>query len=616
MNLIIVVVLAAGWALLAAVLVFLGKNGKRILSFKKISSVINELSSGEGNLALRIQAEGGEEKLSRVQEEFNSFISSMDTTINLIQMGTDQAQQNAEELYKTIVKTHENTASIVRSINDVRERILEQAENIRHLSGLLDDINHVLLKQNNAIDDQTGQINGNLSVLQDLNSGMKTIHQIIEKNVSEYETLNSNAVSGRDTIVKLREMMHALDQKVDTVLEANKVINVIASQTNLLAMNAAIEAAHAGETGKGFAVVSDEIRKLAENSGSQSKIISESMKDLKTSVTMAVKTSDDTNISFDKIFNSVKEVVSNQQEIVDEVRRHSDNSDTIVSQFSKVQQGAQEIHEGSKMIIEKNTSIQRDVEQLLGITDAVKKDSLTITEASDSAVALTEQSTDLVKLNLVSVSEIKEEISVFKVSAARSAESGPAGTKSSGSPADSGPISKGMKGTIVMCIADLVKSVGSDEKWREILRKSGLPEELKLTRIADVDEGTIQKVLGNICTVLNLNLQQVIDAFGDYWINVFAPKHYKAYMYGLSSAKSFIMGMDKIHYQVTKILPNAHPPRFDYEEINEKTLKVHYKSHRNMIDFYIGLIKGIGKMFNTSLKVKKISEEYVEITFA
>jgi methyl-accepting chemotaxis protein len=596
--------LGAGWVLLAAVVAIFLKNGNRIRSFRKITSLINELSTGEANLALRVAAEGGEEKLSRTQEDFNSFIGNMDATINLIQMGTDHAEQNAEELYKSIVKTHENTASIVQSINDVRERILDQAENIRHLSGLLDDINKVLLKQNNAIDDQTGQINGNLSVLQDLNTGMKTIHQIIEKNISEYETLNNNAVSGRDTIVKLRDMMHALDQKVDTVLEANKVINVIASQTNLLAMNAAIEAAHAGETGKGFAVVSDEIRKLAENSGSQSKIISGSMKDLKSSVTMAVKTSDDTNDSFDRIFNSVKEVISNQQEIVDEVRRHSDSSDTIVSQFTKVQQGAQEVHEGSKLIIEKNTSIQKDVEQLLGITDAVKKDSLAITEASDSAVALTEQSTDLVKLNLVSVSEIKDEISVFKVTTAdeKSADS-------------SGTLSKGMKGTIVLCIAELVKSVGGDEKWREILRRSGLPEELKLSKITDVDEGTIQKVLGNICSVLNLTLQQVIDAFGDYWVNAYVPKHYKAYGYGLNSAKAFIIGMDNIHYQVTKILPNAHPPRFDFEEIDEKTLKVHYKSHRKMIDFYIGLVKGVGKMFNTSLKVKKLSEEYVEITF-
>jgi methyl-accepting chemotaxis protein len=605
MSIVIIVVLAlAALALATAVFIYL-KNVKMVSSFKKVNSVIKELSNGEGNLALRVPAESGDGELARVGEGFNSFISNLDTTINMIQLGTDQARQNAEELYSSIVKTHDNTLSIVGSINDVKERVLEQAESIQHLSGMLNDINHVLLKQNNAIDNQTGQINTNLAVLQDLNTGMKTIDRIVEKNASEYETLSSNAVTAHDTISKLREMMHTLDQKLDTVLDANKAINVIASQTNLLAMNAAIEAAHAGETGKGFAVVSDAIRQLAENAANQSKIINESMKDLKSSMTSAVKASDDTTDSFERIFSSVKEVSSNQKDIVNEVRLHTGNSETVVTQFSIIQQGAQEVQESSKSIIEKNTSIQGDVEQLLAITEAVKNDSISIADDSASSATLTEQSTDLVKLNLVSVTEIKDEISIFKVSASESAATS----------VRSGPISKGMKGTIVLCIADIVKSVGGDAKWREILEKSGLPEDLKLTRISDVDDATIQTVLGNICKVLNLSLQQVIDVFGDYWVNVYSPKHYKAYTYGINSAKALIMGMDKIHEQVTRILPNAHPPRFDFEEINEKTLKVHYKSHRKMIDFYIGLVKGVGKMFKTNLKVKKLSDEYVEITF-
>ena len=601
MNMTTIAAIAVAAVALGGALFYILKNSRRIQGFHSLSSVINRLSDSQGDLAMRIPAESGGGEVQRVSEGLNGFISNLDTTIKLIQTGTGQAEDNAEELYKSIVKTHENTRSIVLSINNVKERIQDQAESIRHLSGLLNDIKQVLLKQNNAVDDQTQRINTSLQVVHDLNSGMKNIDHIIEKTISEYETLNTNAVSGHETIIKLTEMMHTLDQKVDTVLNANKVINVIASQTNLLAMNAAIEAAHAGDSGKGFAVVSDEIRKLAENAGNQSKIINESMKDLKNSMTMAVKTSGDTSDSFDRIFNSVKEVTSNQQEIVNEVRRQTDNSETIVSHFAKIQQGAQEVQEGSRLVVEKNTSIQGDVGHLVNITGAIEKDSTEIAKASESAESLTEQSTDLVKLNLVSVSEIKDEISVFKVS--------------SGTTVQSGPPSRGLKGTIILGIADLVRSVGGDDKWREILRKSGLPENLRLTRVSDVDEATVGTVLGNIRQVLNLNDQQIADAFGDYWMNSYSPKHYKAYGYGMNSAKEMIMGMDKIHYQVTKILPNAHPPRFDYEEINEKTLKVHYKSHRKMIDFFIGLVKGVGKLYRTRLSVKKLSEEYVEITF-
>jgi hypothetical protein len=82
------------------------------------------------------------------------------------------------------------------------------------------------------------------------------------------------------------------------------------------------------------------------------------------------------------------------------------------------------------------------------------------------------------------------------------------------------------------------------------------------------------------------------------------------------NTRDFIMGMDFIHAEVTKNIQNAHPPRFDIEELDENRIKVHYKSKRNMIDFYIGLVKGVGKYFKTPLEVKKLSEEYCEIDFS
>jgi hypothetical protein len=75
------------------------------------------------------------------------------------------------------------------------------------------------------------------------------------------------------------------------------------------------------------------------------------------------------------------------------------------------------------------------------------------------------------------------------------------------------------------------------------------------------------------------------------------------------------MGIDLIHDQVTKNIENAHPPRFDITELDDKRISVRYKSARKMIAFYIGLVKGIGTYFNTPLVVKKIDEENVEITF-
>ena len=119
----------------------------------------------------------------------------------------------------------------------------------------------------------------------------------------------------------------------------------------------------------------------------------------------------------------------------------------------------------------------------------------------------------------------------------------------------------------------------------------------------------------NTGKVLNLTKQQVCDAFGDYWVNTYAPKIYFMYYDKFKNAKQFILGMDKTHEIVTRNILNARPPRFTFEEVDENTIIVNYISTRGMIDFYAGLVKGVGKYFNTPIDVKKLSEDRVELTF-
>ena len=172
-----------------------------------------------------------------------------------------------------------------------------------------------------------------------------------------------------------------------------------------------------------------------------------------------------------------------------------------------------------------------------------------------------------------------------------------------------------MKGSIINCLSDLVKDNFGEHKWKEIVQLTGENPKTAIIATSDIDDKTAFKLIENTCKVLNLTKQQACDAFGDYWVNTYAPKIYSMYYTKFKNAKQFIMGMDKVHETVTKNMLNARPPRFTFEEVDENTVIVSYISTRNMIDFYIGLVKGVGKYFNTPISIKKISEEKVKLVF-
>ncbi|MCD4812833.1 heme NO-binding domain-containing protein [bacterium] len=172
-----------------------------------------------------------------------------------------------------------------------------------------------------------------------------------------------------------------------------------------------------------------------------------------------------------------------------------------------------------------------------------------------------------------------------------------------------------MKGTIVKCLQELVKEKFGQDKWDAVVAK--VPDMPKvILSISDIDDSKAMKAIQATCEVLNITLEQAADAFGEYWMTVYAPKNYPVFFNKNKTAKDFILYMDRVHDTVTKSMENAHPPRFAYEWKDDKTLLFNYSSQRNIIVIAGGLIKGVGKYFNEEIKVTKLSESQLEIVFS
>jgi hypothetical protein len=173
-----------------------------------------------------------------------------------------------------------------------------------------------------------------------------------------------------------------------------------------------------------------------------------------------------------------------------------------------------------------------------------------------------------------------------------------------------------MKGTIAKCLEELVKTKFGKDKWEKILEKSGVPTGAVFLPISDIDDAVVMKVVQNTCGVLGISLDAAADAFGDFWMNSYAPKFYSSILTKHKTAKDFLLDMDNVHIHMTNLMKNAHPPRFTYSWKDDKTLLMKYQSKRGLIVFMIGLVKGVGKYFKENLKVRKLSETELEIVFA
>jgi len=159
-----------------------------------------------------------------------------------------------------------------------------------------------------------------------------------------------------------------------------------------------------------------------------------------------------------------------------------------------------------------------------------------------------------------------------------------------------------MKGVICKCLQELVVEKFGKDKWEAILEKAGLPKNKVFTNVENVEDAQVLKLIDATCKVLGITPQQAADAFGEY-------KEAK-------NAKDFLLKMDSVHERTAKSVPGAQPPRFKYQQKDDKTLVMIYKSKRGLIDIMIGLIKGVGKYYKENLTVTKLGPDRVEIKFA
>jgi methyl-accepting chemotaxis protein len=268
---------------------------------------------------------------------------------------------------------------------------------------------------NAQVQKQTDCVSLSSSAIEEMLANIQSVTQTLIRNVENVNNLAEASEIGRSGLQEVSSDIQEIARESEGLLEINAVMENIASQTNLLSMNAAIEAAHAGEAGKGFAVVADEIRKLAESSGEQSKTISTVLKKIKDSIDKITKSTDTVLLKFEAIGEGVQTVTDQETNIRNAMEEQGTGSKSILETISSLNQITGEVKKGAQIMLDGSRQVIKESQTLEEITMEIANGMNEMAVGANQIDIAVNSVNDISVTNKKQIDVLISEVSRFKV---------------------------------------------------------------------------------------------------------------------------------------------------------------------------------------------------------
>jgi len=346
---------------------------------------------------------------------FNLTFGKMRELLLIIKGKTVSLSETGEELSSHMTTTKKDIEVINSNIQVMRGQVMSQADKVNAAANSMDLIISGLNDLNDQITVQAENVAQSSSAIEEMLANIQSVTQTLVKNTTNINSLSESSEASRIDLQKVSTDIKEIAQESESLLQINSVMQNIASQTNLLSMNAAIEAAHAGESGKGFAVVADEIRKLAENSGKQSKTISAVLKKIKTMIDTITKSTGVVLERFENIEKEVMTVSDQESQIRSAMEEQGQGSRQILEAITQLNNVTSLVRKASSGMTTDSKDIVSQSKDLKRITSEVANSMDEMTYSTDEISTLITRVTEITRENKENIGDLSSEVKRFKV---------------------------------------------------------------------------------------------------------------------------------------------------------------------------------------------------------
>ena len=375
---------------------------------------LRDIAQGEGDLTVRLPVQGNDE-ITDMAGYFNETIKKIGTSIQTVGANSHSMEEVGNELASNMTETASAVHEISANIEGVKQQTLTQAASVTETAATIEEIVRTIKQLSNSIETQAASVAQSSSSVEEMVANIASIGQTLGKTDDVIRNLTTATDDGKATLVTSNTVTQKIAEESGSLMEASSVIQHIASQTNLLAMNAAIEAAHAGEAGKGFAVVADEIRKLAEDSAMQGKTITTTLKTLSGEIETLSASSKTVEEKFNAIFTLAEQVKAMSDQLTESMREQENGSKEVLSAIKNINMVTVEVQAGSEEMLKGGEGVAQEMRKLDDLTRIITDSMNEMTAGAVEINNAVQEVREITQKNKQSIESLAEEVRQFKV---------------------------------------------------------------------------------------------------------------------------------------------------------------------------------------------------------